>query len=179
MLLYTIVQIWDLINQTLRYLEKEQLNEIFSFPGCILCAVRDDSILHDEPTGRGFPVLDVPGNLSPDILRGSVGGSGRGSSHERPKWRIFGPSHVRAFPPVLRILRQLRRHTGLPQMDHLPQLHPVRLRGHGAGHLLLRPTEAQVLERKSTFIIFYNFDESVYLSLYINCFFFSVGILPL
>lgn len=62
-----------------------------------------------------------------------------------PERSVPGTCDVRPVPSVLRLLRQLRRHPRLFAVDHVPQLHPVRLRGHGSSHLQLWSWEAQVL----------------------------------
>lgn len=71
-----------------------------------------------------------------------------------PERSVPGTCDVRPVPPVLRLLRQLRRHPRLLAVDHVPQLHPVRLRGHGPGHLQLWSWEAQVLSGTGSIFLF-------------------------
>lgn len=60
------------------------------------------------------------------------------------EWCIPRAGDVGAVPAVQRLLRVVRRDPGVLAVDHLPLLHPLRVRGHGARHILLRQGEAKV-----------------------------------
>lgn len=144
----TISDIPFQVSHITRKLKPRKINIrlIFPFPlGDFLLRVRGHCVLLHGTTDGVVPVLHVPVVLPAHLLRGAKCGSGCGSRNERPEWCLLGPCHVRALPPVLRILRQLRCDTRVPALDHIPVLHPLRIRGHRFGHLWLWPGEAEVL----------------------------------
>lgn len=99
--------------------------------------VRQRHIFPDESTGGHNTVLHVLGHLSTDIFRRAISGSRSRRGDERAERRVFGAGDVGAFPSFLRVLRQLRCDPGLSTVDHVPQLHQIRLRGYRFDHLRL------------------------------------------
>lgn len=116
----------------------------YPVPDHLLRIVRVHRIFRNESARRSDAIQHVPECVLADLLRRAVGGTGRGRGDERAERRILGARHVRAVPPVFWILRQFRRHSSLPQMDHVLELHQVRIRGDRLGDVLLRPGETQV-----------------------------------
>lgn len=125
------------------------------FPDRLLRHVRQHSLLFDVPAAGTVPILDVPVRLSAHLLRRPIRRPRRRSGHEHPERRLPGSRHVRPVPPLLRLLRQFRRHPDLPEVDHVRQLYPLRLRGYGPGHVLFRKGEAQVLPGKKKLLKFF------------------------
>uniref|UniRef100_A0A2M4C688 Putative secreted protein n=1 Tax=Anopheles marajoara TaxID=58244 RepID=A0A2M4C688_9DIPT len=90
------------------------------------------------------PVCHVPWLVFAHLVRSAERRSCGWCCDERPKRSVPGTSHVCPIPAVLRLLRLVRRHSNLSAMDHVPLLHPLRVRGYCPGHLLVRPRKAQV-----------------------------------
>lgn len=119
-------------------------SRVLCFSDHILCIVRHRRVLHDEPASGRNAVFHVHEHLPTDFFRRAIGGSCSRRGDERAEWRVPGAGDVGAFPPLLRILRQLRCDPGLSTMDHVPQLHQIRFRGNRFDHLRLWPGETKV-----------------------------------
>lgn len=117
-----------------------------AFPsGYFLCRLRGHRVLLHQPADGVVPVHDVPLLLPADFLCRAECRTCRGCCDECAEWCFLGARHVRALPALLRLLRELRRDSGVPAMDHVPVLHPIRIRGHCLGHLRLWTGETKVL----------------------------------
>lgn len=110
----------------------------FSFLDYILRIVRQYRVLPDEPAGGHDAIQPVRGDLSVDLVRRAIGGPRGRCGDERAERRVPGACDVSTVPALLRILRQLRRDSDLPAVDHVSQLHQIRLRGNRFNHLRLR-----------------------------------------
>lgn len=110
----------------------------------LLRGLRVHRVLFHIAAARVRPVLHVLVGVPADFVRGAERWPGRRCGDERAKRRLPGAGDVRAVPAILRLLRVIRLHSDLLALDHLPVVHPVRLRGHRAGHILVRAREAQV-----------------------------------
>lgn len=132
---------WDLPNCCLLTFDTPAL----FIPGYFLRRLRGHRVLLHEPADGVVPVPDVPLLLPPDFLCRAECGPGRGCGYERAERSILSARHVRSLPALLRFLRELRRDSGLPAVDHLPVVHPIRIRGHCLGHLRLWTRETKVL----------------------------------
>lgn len=105
--------------------------------GHFLCHLRIYSILLYVTALGTVPFHHVLISLPSYFVRGSVCRSGRRCSYERSKRCFPRPCHVSTIPALLWILRVLRCDSSLLTLDHVSIIYPLRLRGHGPGHLWL------------------------------------------
>lgn len=132
-------------------LPKQAISHVFFFflfPVDILLNVSLHRVLPHQSTGRSSAIQHVLGHLSVDLVRRAVSGSRRRCCDERAERRVPGAGDVGTVPSFLRVLRQLRRDSGLPKMDHLSQLHQIRLRRNRTDYLRLRSGKAEVFSGK-------------------------------
>lgn len=106
--------------------------------------VRHNRVLCDEPAGGIDTILHVSRRVSADIVRRAIGGPRGRRRDERAERRVPGSGHVGSVPTFLGLLRQLRRDPRLPEMDHVSELHQIRIRGNRVDRLQLRSPETQV-----------------------------------
>jgi len=117
---------------------------LLCFSDYILYIIRHRCVLPNESASGSNAIFHVLGHLFIDIFCCAISGSRGRCGDERTERRVPRAGDVGAFPPLLRILRQLRRNSGLSTMDYVPQLHQIRFRGNRFDHLWLRPRETKV-----------------------------------